>query len=57
MNAKAAIEYTPSGYPVRKSLIPFDAEFFNEGNDHNPVVARTCPECHGFGRHVHCNRE
>jgi hypothetical protein len=36
-----------NGLPNRHSLIPFSPEYFNDENDHNPLVARMCERCSG----------
>ena len=50
MATQAKPRFTGTGLPIRASIIPFTSEFFNDENDHNPIVAQTCPECGGAGR-------
>ena len=41
---------TKSGYPIRGRLDYGDKSLFTHENDHNPMVAKICPECEGVGR-------
>ena len=50
LGARSMIQYTPKGLPIPSSINTFEESLFNEGNDHNPHVARRCVLCCGIGQ-------